>query len=92
MFPRILNPQGQLAKDMEGEWQKMASLILWKLSKSEPVTLSPSDIEDFMKAFAPHDPVLIVKSTAAGITFQIIDNVTAMAITTIFKAKGVDIG
>lgn len=73
MNPKILNPDSVVLGQLDGQWQKLAMMILWKFNKGEPVTITAHDMESMINAHAPGLPVLMTMGAIDGITFQVID-------------------
>lgn len=65
---------------LEGQWQKFAAIILWKLNGCKAVCISAADIEDFNVAFEDGSPVIFTHGQKESICFQIVSEVRAKEI------------
>ncbi len=71
--PQIINPDSVVLNQLDGPWQELAMMILWKLNGDKPVNITAKDMESLLNHFNPGIPVLMVMGTADSLTFQVID-------------------
>lgn len=72
-----MNPDNATLQQLDGHWQKMAAIILWKLVGRAMVTVTAEDIDRFQTEFAPGMPVVFTHGHKDSIDFQIVDMETA---------------
>lgn len=77
MSVNVLNPDSAILQQVDGHWQKMAMLILWKLNGKEKVRITLEDMQRFQSSCAPGDPVLFTHGHTDSIEFQIVDQASA---------------
>lgn len=70
--PIVMNPDSTVLQQLDGHWQKLAALILWKLAGRQMVTVSHADMERFSKEFAPEYAVIFTHGRHDAIDFQIV--------------------
>ena len=69
--PKVINPESMLLQQMEGQWQKLLLLVVWKLAP-EGVKISGKDIENMINQFAPDGPALASMGSQDGISFKVV--------------------
>lgn len=72
-----LTPDSTVLQQVDGQWQKLAMLLLWKLAGREKVKLTHQEIAACGEAFAPGVPVLFTHGHSDSIEFQVIDMASA---------------
>ena len=60
-------------QQLEGQWKKIAMILLYKLKGRETVRLSLKDITAMTEAFAPSLPVMFVHGHHDGFDLQLVD-------------------
>lgn len=83
-----LTPDSAVLQQVDGQWNKLAALILWKLAGREKVKVTHLDIARFNKEFAPSMPVLLTHGHSDSIDFQIVDTETAVRLADYDKTMG----
>lgn len=73
----MLNPDSAVTQQLDGHWQKVAMMLLWKLAGREPVRLASEEIARFSAEFAPGIPVLATHGTWDAIEFRLVDEAAA---------------
>ena len=68
-----LTPDSAILDQLDDQWQKLATMILWKLAGTERVRITTDDMERFSQAFAPGSPTLYTHGHYDAIDFQVID-------------------
>jgi arginine decarboxylase-like protein len=72
--PRVMNPDSAVLQQMEGYWQNMAALMLWKLAR-DGVELTKEDIESF-----PKGSVLLTHGHKESVEFKLVTQEVAETI------------
>ncbi len=72
-----INPESAMLGQMDGHWQKVAMLLLWKLTKGKAVKITAADIEQCSASFAPGVPVILTHGHHDSIEFSIVDQAAA---------------
>lgn len=74
MNPKVLNPDSVILQQLDGHWQKIATMLLYKLvGRDKTVKLTNEDISAFSAAFAPGTPCLYTHGHVDSIDFTVID-------------------
>lgn len=74
---RILNPDSTILGQLDGHWQRVASLILWKTSGRKKITITAADIQELQHAFGDAGPVVFTHGHVDSLDFQLIDALAA---------------
>lgn len=77
MTTHKINPDSTMLQQADGQWQKFAMLILFKLAGREKVTVTAADIAQLSERFAPGIPVVMIHGHSDSIDFQVIDEAAA---------------
>lgn len=77
MTVEILNPDSAVLGQLEGYWQRIATLIIWKAAKKRRVTLSAADMEQFQREFEAGGAVLLTHGHTDSIDFKIVTKAEA---------------
>lgn len=72
-----INPDSVILQQLDGHWQKIALLILFKCKGRDRLKITHQEIEHCMQQFAPGAPVLLSHGHSDSIEFQVIDEETA---------------
>lgn len=64
-------------KQAEGQWQKLLTIVLWKLQGRTPVQITPADLQRFSAEFEPGMPSLYMHGLGDIIHFQVVDEMQA---------------
>lgn len=75
-----INPDSAVLQQLDGHWQKMAMLLLWKLAGREKVKITVEEMARWQAEFSPGIPVLLTHGHSDSIEFQVIDEAAAMRI------------
>ena len=78
--PNILNPDSAILQQLDGQWQKVAALLLWKLAGVEKVTITCNDMEEMARQFHPGQPCIFTHGHQDSIDFQVLDEKAASRI------------
>lgn len=62
---------------LDGQWQKFAAIILWKLNGNKAVQITGDDIERFGQQFTFGSPVIFTHGHKESIEFQIVSEEAA---------------
>lgn len=62
----VMNPEAAILQQVDGHWQKLAALLVWKLAKTG-VTLTEKEISEF-----PPDLVLLTHGHKDSIEFKMV--------------------
>lgn len=73
----IINPDSVILQQVDGHWQKLAALIVWKCVGRGTVTITAEDIQGCAAAFAPGPPTLLTHGHADSIEFRLVDEAAA---------------
>ena len=82
MTVKKLNPESTILQQLDGEWPKMALLLLWKLAGRNQVKLTAAEIENCINEFSPGVPVIYTHGHKDSIDFQLVDEDTAQRLAT----------
>ena len=77
--PRQLN-HSPIGDQLQGQWQKMVIMLLWKFCGLEKVSVTQADMQALSTAFAPGFPVLFTQGVVDAIEFQLVDEAAALRI------------
>ena len=72
-----INPDSVILQQVDGHWQKLAALIVWKCIGRGTVTITVEDMQRLDDEFAPGVPVLLTHGHADSIEFRIVDEAAA---------------
>lgn len=86
--PNIINPDSFILKQLEGKWQQIALLLLWKLKGTSKVIVTAEDIQSLTKAFAPGNPVFMIRGHEDSMEYQIINEERAFELAKEDAEKG----
>lgn len=76
-----LDPESVMLQQVDGQWQKLAALIIWKLvGRDVNVSITADDIEAMNKAFAPGQATLLTHGMGETINFRLIDEAAGQQI------------
>lgn len=67
-----INPDSVVLQQLDGQWQKIAALLLWKLSPKAVVRIMGADIEAFNAAYAPGGPVVFTHGMIDRFEFSLV--------------------
>ncbi len=67
-----LNPDSTILQQLEGEWQKIVLLLLWKLVKDAPVKISIDDMIALQAAFPNSMPTLLAHGHSDSFELRVI--------------------
>lgn len=71
--PNVLNPDSVVLNQLDGHWQKIATLIVWKLAGANtPVSISMEDMKQLEKEFAPDGPALFTHGKHDAFEFSVV--------------------
>jgi hypothetical protein len=73
-----MTPDSSVLQQLDGQWQKIAMMLVWKLRGREMVRLTHADMEAFAREFAPGLPVLYTHGHSDSIDFTVIDEAAAI--------------
>lgn len=71
MTVKLLNPDSEIAKQLDGQWQKVVAFLLWKLSPDAPVDITDEDIKAMAARYEPHGPVVFTHGRPDGFTITL---------------------
>lgn len=75
---RIINPDSTVLQQVDGYWQKLAAMIVWKLvPRGESVTITAEDMKRFAADYAPTGPVLLTHGHFDSFEFKIVSEADA---------------
>lgn len=77
MNARVINPDSTVLQQVDGQWQKLAALILWKLSGRSVVRITAEDMAKMQAEFAPGVAVIFTHGHSDSIEFSIVDEAAA---------------
>ena len=75
-----INQDSVILQQLDGQWQKMCMLILWKTSGRQVVRVTAEDMAKCAKEFAPGSPVIFTHGMSDAIEFSIVDEKRAAAL------------
>ena len=89
--------QPNVLVQVAGNIEKLFALVLWKLQKDKPVSLTEQDIKDFMAAHeveSGKEPQLVMHGTEDGLRFQVLSGERAAKLVEEYKAvnRGIVLG
>lgn len=67
-----LTPDSTVLAQVDGYWQKLFAMLLWKLKGTERVRVTAADIEAMATAFAPEGPVVFTHGHFDSFDFQLV--------------------
>jgi hypothetical protein len=68
----VLNPDSVIVNQMEGHWQKLLMLVIWKLSPDKPVRITSEDMLAVESYFAPSIPHIFTHGTHDAIELSLV--------------------
>ncbi len=74
---KIINPDSTIIQQLDGQWQRVAMQVIWKLARRKGVKITEKDMESLVKAFEPDGPVLLTHGYVDGIEFKLVNIKTA---------------
>jgi hypothetical protein len=72
-----MNPDSVILEQVDGQWQKLAMLILWKLNGKGVVRITAEDMKACREQFEPGIPVIFTHGMSDAIEFSIVDEAQA---------------
>lgn len=72
-----INPDSIMVRQADGQWQKFAAFILWKLKGREVVKITAEDMKAMAAEFEPGMAVVLVHGHSDSIDFSIVDEAAA---------------
>ena len=75
-----INSESTVLRQLDGHWQRLALLILWKCKGRVRITITHKEIEQFAKEFAPGNAVLYTHGHKDSLEFQVINEDRAQAL------------
>lgn len=72
---------------LNGQWEKLFMVLLYKVQRRGKVTLSPRDFEALGAAFPDSIPVLFTHGHSDSVDFQIVDEASAARIAEYAKTQ-----
>jgi hypothetical protein len=73
-----LSPDSTVLQQIEGHWQKLFAILLWKTSKRERRTITVEEIAALGAAFPDGGPVVYTHGHADSIEFQLVTRESAL--------------
>lgn len=67
-----LNPESTVLQQVDGHWQKLFAILLWKFAKRDVVVVKDTDIEAMAKEFAPCGPIVFTHGQVDGFRFSLV--------------------
>ncbi len=67
-----INPDSTVLEQVDGHWQKLAMLILWKTSGRKAVKITAADMALCASEFAPGCPVIFTHGMSDALEFSIV--------------------
>lgn len=79
--PHNMTPNAEILQQMEGHWQLMATMILWKLNGEKKLTITSEEMKQFREQFEKRGgAVMFAHGHKESIDFQVIDSEAATKI------------
>lgn len=75
-----INPDSTVLRQLDGYWQRVALLILWKCKGRVRITITEKEIAQFAKEFEPGNAVLLTQGQKDCLEFQVITEERARAL------------
>lgn len=75
-----INPDSTILQQVDGQWQKLAMLILWKVAGDKPVRITAEDMARCQAEFAPGIPAIFTHGHSDSIEFSIVTEAEAARI------------
>ena len=72
MTVKVLNPDSTVLQQVDGQWQKLAILILWKCAGRNVVRITAAEIAALKAEFAPSGPVIFTHGMHDAFEFSLI--------------------
>lgn len=72
-----INPDNLMLQQADGQWQKFAMFILWKLAGTGVVKITADDMKAMTDAYVPGIPVIFIHGHSDSIEFSIVDEAAA---------------
>lgn len=82
MAVEILNPESTILQQVDGQWQKLLTLVVWKLAK-EGVTITHAD----MVQFAESKRYLLTHGHHDSIEFKLVTQAEAKQLVALDRCK-----
>lgn len=76
MTVQILNPDSTVLQQMEGHWQKIATLLVWKLARAG-VHITGQDMAEYGVQFAAGEAFLLTHGHHDSIELKIVSEIEA---------------
>lgn len=68
-----INPDSEVLGQVDGYWQKIAMMILWKtVGKGVVVKITAEDMQALAKEFAPGTPVIFTHGKSDALEFSLV--------------------
>jgi hypothetical protein len=76
--PNVINPDSVVLQQVEGHWQKLCGLILWKtVGRDKSVTVTLQDMQALADEFAPGIAVVLTHGHSDSLEFKLVDEAAA---------------
>lgn len=73
----VINPDSTILQQVDGHWQKLAALIVWKCVRRGTVTITLEDMQRLEAEFAPGKSNLLLHGHADYLEFRLVDDESA---------------
>ncbi len=78
---KAINPDSVVLQQVDGHWQKLTAIILWKLlPPGGVVKITADDIAAMHKHFAPEGPAVFTHGMVDGMEFSLVTAARARAL------------
>lgn len=72
-----INPDSVVLQQVDGQWQKLAALILWKCVGTGKVVITAEDMDAMAENFAPGMPCVFTHGKAESLEFSLVTEAEA---------------
>lgn len=82
------DPRPFIFQQLDGQWQKLAAVMLWKFAKETPLILSTRDFEEFRAWMAVGDKQFLTWGHVDSIELRLIPRADAERLVAHVEAQG----
>ena len=80
--------QPNVLHQVAGHWQKLFSIMLWKLAQEQRITITADDIKTFQATYdAEGGPAVVTFGSGDNLSFQIMSQTAAQTAALLYQAQ-----
>ena len=77
-LPQKINPESAMLQQVDGHWQKLAALLIFKLAGGRRVTITTQDMQALAANYAPGIPCVLTRGKPGCIELSLVTQAEAI--------------